>query len=389
MANTLGNYNPIFYAQEALIQLDKALGMAMRVHRGYDAERAAFGKGDTINITRPGYFVSAAAPVSTPSDLTPENVAIVLNSWQEVKFALTDKELAYTKEKIIDDHIAPAARAIATKIDTDLNALYADVPWGSIISAIGSPVVGDVITPRKILFDNKVPLDPGFIHYELDGALEADLLSLSAFTQQQGSGDPGVTAQRTGSLGMKFGVEPFANQNVPTHTSGDVASTGTALAVVGATLKGATTITLDAVSATGTLKKGDSFVIAGNTQRYAIMADNLAAANTFTGVTFTPPLAANAADNAVVTYNVQGSLVKAQNLMFHRNAFALGMAKLPDVLISQMGAKVASIADPITGLALRSRMFYDGNNSKVIVALDVLYGVKTLDPNLAVRVARG
>ncbi len=34
MANTLGYYNPVFYAQEALIHLEKALGMAGRAgHR--------------------------------------------------------------------------------------------------------------------------------------------------------------------------------------------------------------------------------------------------------------------------------------------------------------------------------------------------------------------
>ena len=51
----------------------------------------------------------------------------------------------------------------------------------------------------------------------------------------------------------------------------------------------------------------------------------------------------------------------------------------------QLGAKIATVADPQTGLSLRSRLFYDGSNSKVIVALDVLYGVKTLEPNRAVR----
>jgi hypothetical protein len=39
----------------------------------------------------------------------------------------------------------------------------------------------------------------------------------------------------------------------------------------------------------------------------------------------------------------------------------------------------------VTGLSVRARRFYDGNNSKLFMALDVLYGVKTLDPNLAVR----
>ena len=58
MANTLGNYNPIFYANEALIWLQKALGMASRVHLGYDAERRSVSQGQTISIRRPGSFTA-------------------------------------------------------------------------------------------------------------------------------------------------------------------------------------------------------------------------------------------------------------------------------------------------------------------------------------------
>jgi hypothetical protein len=39
----------------------------------------------------------------------------------------------------------------------------------------------------------------------------------------------------------------------------------------------------------------------------------------------------------------------------------------------QLGARSATVSDPITNLALRSRLFYGGNASKVYVALDVLY----------------
>ena len=60
---------------------------------------------------------------------------------------------------------------------------------------------------------------------------------------------------------------------------------------------------------------GDSFVIAGNTQRYAITNTVTAAANAFVGVTFTPALVAAAANNAVVTLLVD---THAANLAFHR-----------------------------------------------------------------------
>ena len=58
--NTLGIYDPIFYAQEALVQLEKALGLAGRVHRGYDSTPQQLGS--TIQIRRPGIFTATAMP---------------------------------------------------------------------------------------------------------------------------------------------------------------------------------------------------------------------------------------------------------------------------------------------------------------------------------------
>ena len=60
--NTLGNYNETFFAQEALIQLEKALGMAGRVYRGYDPNPQV--KGSTIQIRRPSSFTAQAAPMA-------------------------------------------------------------------------------------------------------------------------------------------------------------------------------------------------------------------------------------------------------------------------------------------------------------------------------------
>lgn len=62
MSNTLSVYDPLFYAQEALIQLEKALGMAGRVFRGYD--KSPQQKGSVISIRRPSTFTALAAPQS-------------------------------------------------------------------------------------------------------------------------------------------------------------------------------------------------------------------------------------------------------------------------------------------------------------------------------------
>ena len=60
------------------------------------------------------------------------------------------------------------------------------------------------------------------------------------------------------------------------------------------------------------------------------------------------------------------------------------MAPLSD-MGGMLGAKIATVQDPITGLTLRSRIFYDGDKSLVKVALDALWGVAVLNPNRCVR----
>lgn len=374
MANTLSVYDPIFYAQEGLIQLEKALGMAGRVHRGHDP--APQHKGATIAIRKPGAFTAQDAP-SAAQDIEAGEVQIRLDNWKEVKFALSDRELAAAGEVIIAEHVRPAAVALADAIDQSLCALYADVPWFHDVGPTAG--IADIIAVRRAMFDNKVPLrDPAMLHWMLDGDMEADLLGQAAFTQWQGAGAIGAAAQVSGTLGQRFGFNFFANQNVRSHAPGSLSNPTPLLQ--GAHAKGAAQLTLDAATLTGTLKRGDSLIIDGHPQRYAVAADAVASANAVT-VTVTPALVQAYADNAAVTVSLDAH---AAALAFHRNAFALAMAPLSE-LGNQLGARIATVTDPITGLALRSRLFYDGNNSKVFVALDALWGVTTLDPNLAVR----
>lgn len=379
MANTLGVYNPIFYAQEALIALEKALGMAARVHLGYDEERRSFQRGETVNIRRPSTFTAQNAP-SAAQNVATGTVAITLNQWKEVKFALTDKELAFTGERIINDHIRPAAYALADNIDQALAGLHVKIPWYYDLHATGE--VKDITGPHRILFDNKVPMsDIGNIHYMMDGTLQEHMLNQAAFSQAQGAGDEGVNTQRRGSLGMKFGMECFSNQNVASHTAGTCAdAVGAIDSGNGGYSAGVSLIHIDAVTDGGTWLAGDSFVIAGNTQRYVVTATA-----TFTGgegdVSFYPALVADAAEDAVVTGRVDSH---SANLAFHRNAFALVTAPLSE-MGNELGARIATVQDPITGLSLRSRLYYIPDSSLVNVALDVLYGYTCLDPNLACR----
>lgn len=380
MSNTIDAYNPIFYAQEALILLHKALGMAGRIHRGYDRERRSFKKGQIIEIKKPSTFVAQDAP-SSAQDLDTSYLQLSLDYWKEVKFALTDQELAFTGEQIIADHIEPAAYALADDIDQKLCALYKFVPWYyDLTGTVGIPVVSDLTGPHRIMFDNAVPMLPGYMHYMMGGALQEVLLNSPALAQAQGAGEVGTQTQLRGYLGQRYGMELFANQNVPTHTKGTMVDGSSDAAIVGAHAKGATSVSIDGTSLVGTVVAGDVITIAGNSQKYAVTATATAAANAITVSVF-PALVQAYADDAAITWRLD---THTANLAFHRNAFALATAPLSE-MGNELGANIATITDPVTGLSIRSRLFYNADDSEVRVALDILYGLRALDANLACR----
>jgi len=374
MANALGLYDPLFYAQEGIIQLKKALGMAARVYRGFD--RTPQERGSTIMINKPSTFVAQDAP-STAQDIAPGQTSMTLAFWKEVKFFLTDKELTFSGERIINDHIVPAARALALDVDTRLFGLAEDIPW--FVDTTAPAAVSDITAARKVLFSNGVPMDENDLFLGVDPQLESEFLALPAFSQASGAGDVGVNTQLRGTIGTKFGFNVFASQNVPTHVAGVSADAVGALTATANA--GATQISFNAVTASGTFKRGDSFVLAGNTQRYVFAADATAdGTGLVTNASVFPPLVQTYNSGVVITASL---LNHVKNMAFHRSAFALAMAPLSR-LGAELGAKIETAVDEDSGLAIRSRMFYVGDASRVYVALDILYGLKTLEPNAAV-----
>lgn len=388
MANYTTPYDPVFYAQEALMVLENALGMAARVHRGYDAERKSANVGSTIQIRKPGSFSTQAGGTGTAADVAPNYITISVNNWREVKFALTDQELAYTSEKIIQEHISPAVYALANYIETQLTGLYKYVPWSYSMAA--TQTEADIVGARKILRDNAGSLmDTDPVHFAIDSTLEAAFLNRAVFHSAATAGEQeNKMALLRGHLGTRFGVEHFVQQTLSSHTSGTVISgSNDVLGALAATAAiRATSISVNGLTGVETIVAGDSFVLAGNTQRYVATA-TATVADQATTISCYPALVQQYSSGIVITFEKDNASVHAgsyyYNLMFHRNAFAFATAPLP-MIGDGAGARMAVITDPRTGLSLRSRVAYTDSTATVNVTLDVLFGVKCLDPNLAV-----
>ena len=378
MANLLTSglaYNPYFYAVNGLRVLYSRLGMAFYVDRSLEADKGS-APGDTVQVRRAQTFAATSMPIAEASfaDVTPNYDSLVINQWQGQGFKLTDKEKSLTPEQFIKDHITPVAAAIATQIDANLTSLTLEVPWE--VAADGTNPFNDFPNGRKQLFVNKAPIvDPVDYSYMTDGVLQQRYESNPTFLQANTAGTDAL--QRAGQLGIKFGFKIFPNQNTTTYTSGVGALTSPV--TTAADTQGANVLVVTGTVPSGTFNRGTIVQIAGDPQQYAVTANTAAA--TTTNLPIAPNLQKNDTGGLAVTF-LQTSRTSL-GLMFHREAFALVMQPLQD---AGPGILTSTATDPITGITLRARIWGSGGLGATIWSLDALWGYKTLNGNLAVRV---
>ncbi|MGH2628792.1 MAG: P22 phage major capsid protein family protein [Anaerolineales bacterium] len=370
MANALDAYIPEIWAQESLMWLRKNLVLASLVHRDFENEVAA--RGDTVNTRKPKSFTAQAfTGTVTIQDAQADNVPVVLDQHIHVAFEISDKDRSLAIKDLVEEYLGPAGYAVADKIDQDIWALYKDVPYNFGTAGTTPSAVSDITGIRKVQNDRLVPLPQRRL--VLDSAAEEKFLQLSTFHEANKVGDEG-TALREASLGRKFGMDFFMDQNAPQQTAG--VPGGTPL-VNGAHLAGDATIVIDGGGASGTYKKGDIVTFAGDTAPYAVVSD-LTLDGTGNGtLTITPALRVNIADNAAITLKATHRV----NLAFHRNAFALVSRPLDTPPVGDVRTAIAQS----DGIGVRVTIGYDIRKLSVVGVLDLLYGVKTLDLELAAR----
>lgn len=209
MANTF--LTPDIIAREALMQLRNNAVMAQLVHRDYSSEFAG-AVGDTISIKKPASFVAKEFGSEIElQDATEGSIDVKLDKFLDVSFAVTSKEMTLDIDDFSQQLLIPAMQAFADKIDKYLLGLASGVT-NNVSYTIGSGTVRDtIVDARKFLTDNAVPLtNRSFV---FGGNMEADLLKTDLFTSAEKVGDEG-TALREASLGRKFGLDMYTDQNV-------------------------------------------------------------------------------------------------------------------------------------------------------------------------------
>jgi len=377
MANTLDDLMPKILAR-GLMTLRKRLSLPALVNRSYEDEAAR--RGQTIDVPLPPAVQTrdvapGVTPVAAPG-IIEETVKIDLVNWKEVPIAFTDRDRLET----IDDSVMMATDAAANALAEDVNgsifATYTDV-YSSVGTAGTTPFAADyaqATAARKALNNQKAPLQDR--RMVIDPDAEENAINLSTFADSSFAASGSVIIE--GDIGRKLGFDWVMDQQVPTHTVGSLSS---APVVNGAHAAGVSTISITAAG-TGTiaLKAGDVINIAGDTQAYAVTAD-VNIANAASGsVSIRPDLQIATAGGEAVSLAITADHVV--NLGFNRDAFALAVRPLGQPRAP--GTRVMTMVDSESGLPLRLEV--SRQNKQDYWSFDILWGVKCVRPELAVRV---
>lgn len=413
MSNTL--ITPTIIAREALMLLENNLVMANNVHREYRKEWDGIKKGSTVNIRRPVWFDVTDGTTLTKQDVQEANTSIVIDQRKHVSWGFVTQDLTLSVEAYRERYIKPAMIALANKVDSDLCGLYDDVPnW------VGTPgqdinSFSDLSVAPERLDEFAVPED-GNRNCVLSPndywAMTGNLTGLQIEKDAR-------SAYRKGYLGNVAGLNVSKDQNVVSHTTGayagsagDVngASQNVAYSAVtqatwsqtldtdqwnvsAAIFTAGDIITLASVNAVNPVPGESSKQDTGFSRQFVVLNAATSDSSGEATITISPPIitsgpyqtcSAAPANNATITHLGTASTAYKQNMAFHRDAFALVVIPLemPD------GASFKARETTKDGtLSIRVVKDYDIINDEDVIRLDILYGIKTLTPDLATRVS--
>lgn len=409
MANSVLTIDVI--AKEALMILDNELNAAKKVHRGLESEYGnamnGYQSGATVSIKRPTDFTVRDGATVSNQDVVEGSTSITVNKQKGVDFSFTSQELTLNIKDLSERVIRPAMVQLANQVDADILALYKQVPnWvgtpGQVVNSFS-----DFAKAPERMDELAVPVADryGF----LSPADNWGMVGTQTGLYIQGAAN---SAYRKGDLGEIAGVDTFRAQNIQTHIVGAQGGTplvnGASQVSTYATVKDTMTQTLNTdgwtTSVTGVLKEGDVFTIANVyavnpvtkatlpfLKQFVVTADASSNGSGQAALTISPAIitsgafqnvSAAPADNAAITVLGTGGQGYRQNLVFHKNAFALAMVPM----IKPPGA-VEVARESYKGTSVRLIPYYTGTNDTSAWRLDILYGVKAIDPRLAVRLS--
>lgn len=399
MANSLLTIDMI--TRKSLEILENNLVLTRNVNRQYDDSFAVEGAkiGSTLRIRLPDRALVTDGATLTVQDDVEQNTSLTVSSQKHIGINFTSAELTMQLDDFAERVLKPRISQLASSVDADVANAYKLI--GNSVGTPGTtPATSLVLLQgQQKLNENAAVMSPRYA--TVNPAANAALID-----GMKGLFNPVSTISSQFKNGM-FGEgilgyeELNMSQSIKVHTCGSRTATGgTTSAAV--TVEGATTIAITNAGASATVKAGDVFTVAGcfsvNPQtrestgslfQFVALADVTLSGAGAGSITVAPIYSAGQAlatvdtlpgNGAAVVFLGAASTAFPQNLIYHRDAIAFATADL----IMPQGVDMASRAVH-NGISMRIVRQYDINNDKMPCRVDILYGYKTIRPEMGVR----
>ena len=345
----------------------------------------------------PNQYAVRNGPALATQDTSESSVDLKVQTQKGVDLNFTSVDLTMSLDDFSDRVLEPAMSVLAASIEADAMTMYQDV--ANQVNSIGSAATFQkVLLGRKILVDNLAPL--GGRTANLNTQDNMDLVD--ALKGLFNDSDAVAKQYREGYMGRTAGFDFMENTLWPSHLRGGGAgyTTNTLPAALPPGPNPVNAITV--ATGTGTLAKGDVLTIAGvmrvhpETKASTGVQQQFVVTQAHPGgagvVQISPPIITSgpqqtvtlATTNAASPITVAGTPNTAHGLsmLYHKSAFAFATADL----VMPRGVDF-SARQTFDGISMRIVRQYDINSDRFPCRLDVLYGYRTLRPQMACRLA--
>jgi len=389
LANTL--LTPTAVTREALRILHQKLNFVSTIDRQYDDQFAKTGAkiGDSLKIRLPNKYTVGTGATITPQDTTESSVTLQVATQKHVPIQFSSAEQTMSLDDFSSRILEPAMSVLAANIEYDvMSNVYKDV-YNSVWNGGSAATLAKVATGRTMLQKALAPTNDRYAN--LNPQDMQDIITSGATLFNPGSE---ISKQyREGFVGRQGGFDYLENSMWSAHTRGDAASyvcnTSTGIT------SGSNTVTLS--GGTGTIKQGDVFTIAGVfavhpetrvstgvLQQFVALADGttsvtVAPTPITSGATQTVSIVGAGASKAVSVFGSASTAV-GTSLAYQKGAFVFATADLYLPKDTDFAAR-----ETFDGISMRVARQWDVTTDKLVTRLDVLYGFKTVRPELAVR----
>jgi hypothetical protein len=386
--------------REALRVLHQKLNFVGSINREYDSSFAKDGAkiGDTLRIRLPNQYVTRTGPtLSANTDTEERQVSLQVATQRGVDLNFQSTELTLSLDDFSSRILEPAMAQLAASIEADALTMYQDVSQSN-WNGGSAATLARVLQGRKLMQDSLAPLNDRTAL--LNTQDNVDLVdSLKGLFQDSTN----IAKQyREGYMGRTAGFDFAENTLLPRHTRGAATGAYTTSTLV-AVLPVTSTTPVSAITVatgTGAMNKGDVFTIGnvfavhpetkvstGVLQQFVVTANYAGGAGS---VQISPAIVmAGGSQNVVIpttsataaiTFAGTASASVGTSLVYQKDAFTFA----PADLVMPKGVDMAA-REVFDGISMRIVRQYDINNDRFPCRLDVLYGYRTIRPQLAAR----